>query len=109
MNKQCSAVKVDEKRPSLTGQVAWYSGPLPAGTGLNMLSSLLLLARLILPAALQLQGTVEQRIDTVAGWVAEALENQVGLSTDLGKIEAEAVGVRALLETLLADSTLQST
>ena len=37
------------------------------------------------------------------------MENQVGLSTDLGKIEAEAVGVRAQLETLLADSTLQST
>ena len=74
-----------------------------------MLSSLLLLALLILPSALQQQRTVEQRIEEVAEWVAEALENQVGLSTDLGKIEAEAVGVRAQLETLLADSTLQST
>ena len=74
-----------------------------------MLSSLLLLALLILPSALQQQRTVEQRIEEVATWVAEALENQVGLSTDLGKIEAEAVGVRAQLETLLADSTLQST
>ena len=74
-----------------------------------MLSSLLLLALLILPSALQQQRTVEQRIEKVAEWVAEALENQVGLSTDLGKIEAEAVGVRAQLETLLADSTLQST
>ena len=74
-----------------------------------MLSSLLLLALLILPSALQQQRTVEQRIGEVANWVAEALENQVGLSTDLGKIEAEAVGVRAQLETLLADSTLQST
>ena len=74
-----------------------------------MLSSLLLLALLILPSALQQQRTVEQRIEEVANWVAEALENQVGLSTDLGKIEAEAVGVRAQLETLLADSTLQST
>ena len=73
-----------------------------------MLSSLLLLALLILPSALQQQRTVEQRIGEVANWVAEALENQVGLSTDLGKIEAEAVGVRAQLETLLADSTLQS-
>ena len=108
MNKQCSAVKVDEKRPSLTGQVAWYSGPLPAGTGLNMLSSRLLLALLFLPSALQLQGTVEQRIDTVYQGVTRAVENQVSLATDLGKIEAEAVGVRAQLETLLADSTLQS-
>ena len=74
-----------------------------------MLSSLLLLALLILPSALQQQRTVEQRIEEVATWVAKALENQVGLSTDLGKIEAEAVGVRAQLETLLADSTLQST
>ena len=74
-----------------------------------MLSSLLLLALLILPSALQQQRTVEQRIEEVAEWVAEALENQVGVSTDLGKIEAEAVGVRAQLETLLADSTLQST
>ena len=75
-----------------------------------MLSSLLLLALLILPCALQQQQrTVEQRIEGVAEWVAEALENQVGLSTDLGKIEAEAVGVRAQLETLLAGFTLQST
>ena len=75
-----------------------------------MLSSLLLLALLILPSALQQQGTVEQKIEEVAGWVAQALENQVVLSTDLGKIEAEAVGVRAQLETLLlADFTLQCT
>ena len=74
-----------------------------------MLSSLLLLALLILPSALQQQRTVEQRIEEVATWVAEALENQVGLSTDLGKIEAEAVGVRAQLETLLSGFTLQST
>ena len=75
----------------------------------NMLSSLLLLALLILPSALQQQRTVDQRIEEVAGWVAEALNNQDSLSTDLGKIEAEAVGVRAQLETLLADFTLQST
>ena len=37
------------------------------------------------------------------------MENQVSLATDLGKIEAEAVGVGAQLETLLADFTLQST
>ena len=75
----------------------------------NMLSSLLLLALLIFPSALQQQGTVEERIEEVAGWVAEGLENQDSLSTDLGKIEAEAVGFRAQLETLLADFTLQST
>ena len=73
-----------------------------------MLSSRLLLALLFLPSALQLQGTVEQRIDTVFQGVTRAVENQVSLATDLGKIEAEAVGVRAQLETLLADSTLQS-
>ena len=73
-----------------------------------MLSSRLLLALLFLPSALQLQGTVEQRIDTVYQGVTRAVENQVSLATDLGKIEAEAVGVRAQLETLLADSTLQS-
>ena len=74
-----------------------------------MLSSRLLLALLFLPSALQLQGTVEQRIDTVFQGVTRALENQVSLVTDLGKIEAEAVGVRAQLETLLAGFTLQST
>ena len=107
MNKQCSAVKVDEKRPSPTARFAWSSGPLPAGTGLNMLSSLLLLALLILPSALQQQAR-SITLYEVAEWVAEGLENQVALSTDLGKIEAEAVGVRAQLETLLADSTLQA-
>ena len=70
-----------------------------------MLSSLLLLALLILPSQQNLNITLE----TIADWVAEALENQVGLSTDLGKIEAEAVGVRAQLETLLSGFTLQST
>ena len=74
-----------------------------------MLSSLLLLALLILPSALQQQRTVEQRIDTVYQGVTRAVENQVSLATDLGKIEAEAVGVRAQLETLLAGFTLQST
>ena len=73
-----------------------------------MLTSCLLLGLLFLPSALQLQGTVEQRIDTVYQGVTRAVENQVSLATDLGKIEAEAVGVRAQLETLLADSTLQS-
>ena len=73
-----------------------------------MLSSRLLLALLFLPSALQLQGTVEQRIDTVFQGVTRAVENQVSLATDLERIEAEAVGVRAQLETLLADSTLQS-
>ena len=75
----------------------------------NMLSSLLLLALLILPSALQQQGTVEQKIDQALEGVAQALENQVVFSTDLGKIEAEAVRFRAQLETLLADFTLQST
>ena len=78
-----------------------------------MISSLLLLALLIFPSALQQQRTVEERIEEVATWVAEGLQianaNQDSLSTDLGKIEAEAVGFRALLETLLADVTLQST
>ena len=74
-----------------------------------MLSSLLLLALLILPSALCMQGTVDQKIEEVGGWIGQALGNQDILSTDLGKIEAEAVGVRAQLETLRADFTLQST
>jgi len=74
----------------------------------NMLSSLLLLALLIFPSALQ-QQDLEERIEEVAGWVAKALQNQGSLSTDLEKIVAEAVGFRAQLETLLADFTLQST
>ena len=72
-----------------------------------MLSSRLLLALLILPSALQ-QQNLNITLENVADWVVEGLENQVALSTDLGRIEAEAVGVRAQLETLLADSTLQS-
>ena len=62
-------------------QVAWYSGPLLAGTGLNMVSSLPLLILLILPCALQQKRTAEQGIGRVAGGVAEkvaqALENQI--------------------------------
>jgi hypothetical protein len=86
-----------------------------------MLSSLLLLALLILPSALQQQGTLVERkidvlvehyrtgVDLIVANQDVALENQNSLSTDLGKIEAEAVSVRAQLETLLADFTLQST
>ena len=74
-----------------------------------MLSSLLLLALLILPSALCMQGTVDQKIEEVGGWIGQALGNQDVLSTDLGKIEVEAVRFRAQLETLLADFTLQST
>ena len=98
-------MKVNEKRPSR--QVAWHSGPLPAGTGLNMLSSLLLLALLILPSAWA--ETVEEKIDEVADWVAEALNNQVELSGGLGAVGLEVQSVGEQLETLLADSTLQST
>ena len=76
----------------------------------KMLSSLFLLALLIFPSALQFApGTVEESLEEIANWVAEGLQIQRSLSTDLGKIEAEAVGFRALLETLLADFTLQST
>ena len=73
-----------------------------------MLSSRLLLALLILPSALQQQRTVEQRIEQVFQGVTRALETQVNIATLLVEIEAEAVGVRAQLETLLADSTLQA-
>ena len=98
-------MKVNEKRPSR--QVTWHSGPLPAGTGLNMLSSLLLLALLILPSAWA--GTVEEKIEEVANWVAKALNNQVELSGGLGAVGLEVVDVGEKLDTLLADSTLQST
>jgi hypothetical protein len=81
-----------------------------------MLSSLLLLALLILPSALQQQGTVEQKIDLVVDRVGQTLEGSKLIArvvaktgTDLGLLEAEIVSVRAQLETLLADFTLQST
>ena len=75
-----------------------------------MLSSLLLPALLILPCALQQQRTAEQGIGQVAEGVAEgvaqALENQVFFSSQL---QTEAADVKAQLETLRADVTLQST
>ena len=76
---------------------------------LSMFSPLFLLVLLILPSALCMQGTVDQKIEEVGGWVSQALGNQATLDRDLEKIEVEAAGVRAHLETLLADFTLQST
>ena len=82
-------MKVVETRPSTYRQVAWHSGPLLAGTGLNMLSPLL--ALLILPSAWA--ETVEN--EEIAKLVANAINNQI------------LIGQK--LDTLLADSTLQST
>ena len=103
-----------------------------------MLSSLLLLALLILPSApetveqkidLVAEGvaallflpsaleTVKQKIDSVAEEVAQTLEGSrhiarsvVDTNRDLEQLEAKTVSVRAQLETLLlADFTLQCT
>ena len=67
----------------------------------NMLSSLLLLALLTLPSALQQQGLVEQKIDLVL----EGVEQTLGGQADV----LEHCSDKAQLETLLADFTLQST
>ena len=104
----------------------------------NMLSSLLLLALLILPSApetveqkvdLVAEGvaallflpsaleTVKQKIDSVAEEVTQTLEGSrhiarsvVDTNRDLEQLEAKTVSVRAQLETLLlADFTLQCT
>jgi hypothetical protein len=72
-----------------------------------MLSSLLLLALLILPSAWA--GTVEEKIEEVANGVARALINQVKLSGTLGEMGLEVLDVGEKLDTLLADFTLQST
>ena len=74
----------------------------------NMLGSLLLLALLILPSALQQQTkTVDQKIDELGGWLerwkAFSVENQAEQEVTLKEVVAAAVGVRAQLETLLVD------
>ena len=74
----------------------------------NILGSLLLLALLILPSALQQQTkTVDQKIDELGGWLerwkAFSTENQVDQEVALKEVVAAAVGVRAQLEKLLVD------
>ena len=74
----------------------------------NMLGSLLLLALLILPSALQQQTkTVDQKIDELGGWLerwkAFSVENQAEQEVTLKEVVAAAVGVRAQLEKLLVD------
>ena len=82
-----------------------------------MLSSLLLLALLILPCALQQQTkTVDQKLDDLAEWLARwrtyssdtqvlISGNQVELNEALDNVVAEAAGVKAQLEELLVDFT----
>ena len=93
-----------------------------------MFSSLLLIALCATPSALQQQTkTVEQRIEELAEWLDEwrtyssdaqvsisggqvdITGNQVELNTALDNVVAEAADVKAQLETLRADVTLQST
>ena len=74
----------------------------------NMLGSLLLLALLILPSALQQQTkTVDQKIDELGGWLerwkAFSVENQAEQEVTLKEVVAAAEGVRAQLEKLLVD------
>ena len=94
-------MKVVETRPSTYSQGAGHSGPLLAGTGLNMLSPLL--ALLILPSAWAM--TIEE----VASSVAKVGLHQVELGGVLGSVGLEVQSVGEQLETLQADSTVQST
>ena len=79
----------------------------------NMVSSLLLLALLILPSTLQQQKTVDQKIVELAEWLeawrTQSLAQYAFVDASLTKVEAEAVDVKEQFETLLVDFILQST